>query len=425
MRNLYGLIFGAALAATALAPSLGRAQDVACPVKVGGILPLTGSMGAVGVRIADSAQLAFEHINQGGGVKGCDVNFILRDDQGQPTVGVDAAKYLVEVEGVPAITGTVSSGVSLPILTSVTAPSQVVQISCCSTAATFTTLAQEGKSGGFYFRTLPTVKTQAYASAKVAADRGYKKIAVVYINTDFGTGMLGYFTTAMQALGGEIVVSVAYNENQPSYRAEVNVALATKPDAVFFVAFPQDGATMVREWISLGGTQNLILNNSLRSPDFVGAVGAQYLGNAYGMDNAPSSGPTADAFRDTFKAKYDAPADGPGLATQYDAVIVLGLAMNIAPELTGPAIRDSLRKIQDPAGTVVGTGPEEFEKALALIKEGKPIQYVGATGPVVFDVNGDVNGAALIWNVKADGELIVQDTITIEDMNALMKQVDG
>ena len=424
MRNLLGLTFGAALAVAGMGSSSGHAQDAACPVKLGGILPLTGSMGAVGKRIADSAQLAIEHINEGGGVKGCEVSFLLRDDQGQPTVGVDAAKYLVEVERVPALTGTVSSGVSLPILTSVAAPSKVVQITCCSTAATFTTLAQEGKTDGFFFRTLPTVKTQAYASAKVAAERGYKRIAVVYINTDFGTGMLQYFTTAIEKLGGEIVAEAAYNENQPSYRAEVNVALAENPDAVFFVAFPQDGATMTREWISLGGTQNLILNNALRSPDYVEAVGAQYLQNAFGMDNASAGGPTVDSFRDAFQAKYGESADGPGIATQYDAAIVLGLAMNIAPELTGSAIRDSVREIQNPDGTVIGTGPDEFAKALALIKEGKPIRYVGATGPVVFDANGDVNGAALIWNIK-DGELGVESTLTIEDMNALMQQVDG
>ena len=423
MRILTGLTL-AAIVAAGLGASNARAQDVSCPVKLGGILPLTGSMGPVGKRIADSAQLAVEHINEGGGVKGCDVEFILRDDQGQPTVGVDAAKYLVEIEGVPAITGTVSSGVSLPILTAVTAPSEVVQISCCSTAATFTTLAQEGKTGGFYFRTLPTVKTQAYASAKAAAERGYKRVAVVYINTDFGTGMLGYFTTAFEKLGGEVVASAAYNENQPSYRAEINVAMAANPDAVFFVAFPQDGATMTREWISLGGTQNLILNNSLRSAEYVAAVGSQYLQNAYGMDNAPAEGETVKAFRDSFQEKYGEAADGPGIATQYDAVIVLGLAMNMAAELTGPAIRDAVRKAQDPAGEIIGTGPEEFSKALGLIKDGKPIQYVGATGPVVFDENGDVNGAALIWNVKGD-ELVVEKTFSVEDMNALMKEVDG
>jgi len=56
---------------------------------------------------------------------------------------------------------------------------------------------------------------------------------------------------AFSKLGGQVLKTVPYNENQASYRAEVNTALAEKPDAVFFVAFPQDGATMTREWISL------------------------------------------------------------------------------------------------------------------------------------------------------------------------------
>jgi ABC-type branched-subunit amino acid transport system substrate-binding protein len=425
MKRMIQLSAGAALLAAWMAAPEAQAQTApSCPVKIGGILPLTGSMGPVGKRISDSAQLAIKHINDGGGIKGCPVQFILRDDQGQPTVGVDAAKYLVEVEGVPAITGTVSSGVSLPILTSIAAPSRITMISCCSTAATFTTLAQEGKTGGFFFRTLPTVKTQAYASAKVAAERGYKRVAMIYINTDFGTGMVKDFTKAFTKLGGQIVKTVPYNENQPSYRAEVNVALAEKPDAVFLVAFPQDGATMTREWISLGGTQNLILNNSLRSPEYVRSVGARFLQNALGMDNASVGGPMVESFKQSFQSTYNASPDGPGIYNQYDAVMVLGLAMNIAPELTGPAIRDAVRKIQDPAGTVVGTGPEEFKKASGLIKDGKPIRYSGATGPVEFDANGDVGGAALIWNVKGD-QLSVERTLTIEDMTALFKQIDG
>ena len=116
----------------------------------------------------------------------------------------------------------------------------------------------------------------------------------------------------MPKLGGEVVVKVAYNENQPSYRAEVNTALASNPDAVFFVAFPQDGATMTREWISLGGTQNLILNNSLRSPEYVKSVGAKFLQNAFGMDNASAGGPTVDVFKQAFQDKYGISSDGPG-----------------------------------------------------------------------------------------------------------------
>jgi branched-chain amino acid transport system substrate-binding protein len=425
MRTLFGLAAAALLGSVAMPMDNAYAQSApACPVKIGGILPLTGSMGPVGKRISDSAQLAIKHINEGGGVKGCDVQFVLRDDQGQPTVGVDAAKYLVEVERAPALVGTVSSGVTLPILTSIAAPSKVPLISCCSTAATFTTLAQEGKTGGFFFRTLPTVKTQAYASAKVAADRGYKRVAMIYINTDFGTGMVKDFTKSFEKLGGKVVKTVPYNENQPSYRAEVNAALAEKPDAVFINAFPQDGATMTREWISLGGTQNLILNNSLRTPEYVKAVGSRFLQKAVGMDNASTSGPMVDSFKQSFQAAYNASPDGPGIYNQYDAVMILGLAMNIAPDLTGTAIRDAMRKLQDPSATMVGTGPEEFKKAVALIKAGKAIRYSGATGPLEFDANGDVSGAALIWTVKGDA-LTTDQVISVEDMSKLIKQVDG
>ena len=125
----------AALLLSAASLPAAWAQATACPVKVGGILPLTGSMAPITKKIAQAAELAFEHVNQGGGVKGCPVQFILRDDQGQPSVGVDAAKYLVEVERVQAFTGTISSGVTGPIISAVTAPSKVVQISCCSSAS--------------------------------------------------------------------------------------------------------------------------------------------------------------------------------------------------------------------------------------------------------------------------------------------------
>ena len=134
-----------ALAAGALLALPAHAQAPSCPVKLGGILPLTGSMAPITKKIAQAAELGIEHINQGGGIKGCPVQFILRDDQGQPTVGVDAAKFLVEVERVAAFTGTISSGVTGPIITSVTAPSKVVQVTCCSTASSFTA---DGRGGG-------------------------------------------------------------------------------------------------------------------------------------------------------------------------------------------------------------------------------------------------------------------------------------
>ena len=74
-----------------------------CPVKLGAILPVSGPMGLVGKRIADTGQLAVEVFNQAGGVKNCQVEYLLRDTQGDPKVGVDAAKNLVDIEGVSVL----------------------------------------------------------------------------------------------------------------------------------------------------------------------------------------------------------------------------------------------------------------------------------------------------------------------------------
>ena len=417
----------APLAAASLAAWLGgaaiAAAQQACPVPLGGILTLTGTMGDIGKRIAETAQMAVEQVNAAGGVKGCPVNFILRDDQGQPQVGVDAAKNLVEVSRVPAIIGSIGSGVSLPILTSVAVPGKVAMISCCSTAPTFTTLAKEGKTQGYWFRTLPTSLLQAVTSAKITVDNGWKRTAIIYVNTDFGVNMAKDFERVIGKLGGSVTVSVPFNENQPSYRAEVQKALSVQADSMFLVAFPQDGSAIARDWVSLGGTQNLVLNNALRSDQFLANVGARFLNNAWGMDNAQVQGATVDQFNTDYQAKFSRPPNGPGLHTVYDAVVATALAMQAAPAIDGTNIRDHLRKVTDPKGEQVGPGVEGIKKAVELLKAGKAIRYVGATGPFQFDENGDVSGPSLVWRFK-EGKIEQVKVNTIDEMTALFAQVN-
>jgi branched-chain amino acid transport system substrate-binding protein len=322
---------------------------------------------------------------------------------------------------VAAFTGTISSGITGPIISSVTAPSRVVQITCCSTASPFTL---DGRSGGYFFRTIPTSKTQAYATASETSRRGFKKTAVIYVNTDFGTDMLRFYRVAVAKLGGDIAIEVPYNDNQASYRAEVSRALAAKPESMLLIGFPKDAVTIVREWLSLGGTRNVALNNSMRTMDFVNGVGAKFVEDFFGMDNAQVAGPHVDAFNRLFEEKFKTDTKGPGVHTQYDAVMVLGLAMNIARDLAGPSIKDAVRQVHARNGAPVGTGPAEFRKALELIKAGKPIKYHGATGPIEFDANGDVTGPALVWKIT-NGQIVTDRVISLEDMQALFKRIDG
>jgi len=182
--------------------------------------------------------------------------------------------------------------------------------------------------------------------------------------------------------------------------------------------------TIVREWLSLGGTRQVALNNSMRTLDFVNGVGAKFVEDFIGMDNAQVAGPHVDAFNKAFEEKFKTDSKGPGVHTQYDAVMVLGLAMNIAKDLSGPSIRDAVRQVHAAGGAPVGTGGAEFKKAVELIKAGKPIKYFGATGPIEFDKNGDVTGPALVWRIS-NGQIVTDRTITIEEMQALSGRVEN
>jgi branched-chain amino acid transport system substrate-binding protein len=120
--------------------------------------------------------------------------------------------------------------------------------------------------------------------------------------------------------------------------------------------------TIVREWLSLGGSQKIALNNSMRVKDFVDGVGRVSSTSRSAWTTPRSKGPHVDVFNKAFEAKYKYDSKGPAVHTQYDAVMAIALAMNIATELTGPAIKDAVRKIHSADGTVVGTGPRSSNR---------------------------------------------------------------
>jgi len=414
-------LLAVALFAAVMITGAARAAD--CPIKLGVVLPVSGPMGQVGERIANTGQFAVDQFNEAGGVKGCQVEYVLRDTQGQSAVGVDAAKSLVELEGVQALIGAVSSGVSLPILTSVAVPSKVTQVSCCSTSESFTALAREGKTEGFWFRTYATNRSQSAMGAFLTTDSGFKKTAVIYVNNDFGVGLAKQYAKDVAKLGGTITKMVAYNESQQSYRAEVTSALEGDPDSVFMIAYPVDGATLTREWLSLGGTDNLIVNNSLRSDDYFNAVGTQYLKNLRGYDSAQPRVPSVASFNEMFEARFDGPPNGPGLHSVYDAVNVVLLAMEASDTITGENVRDNIRKITG-GSTEVTPGPDGMKKAKALLAQGKSIRYVGATGALSFDGLGNVQAPKMTW--KLDGDKNVETGYyTTEQVADLIKKLDG
>ncbi|NIZ10595.1 ABC transporter substrate-binding protein [Pseudooceanicola sp. HF7] len=398
----------AAALALALCSALpAAAQD--CPIRIGAILSLTGSLGSVGEAIGEAGKLAVDEVNAAGGVNGCQVEYLLRDDQGQPSVGLDAAKSLVEIDRVSVLLGAIQSGISMPILTSVAIPSGIPQVSCCSTAPSFTTLAAEGGTEGLWFRTIPTVRPQGIIMAEKAREMGYENPAVIYVNSDYGSSLAHAFEEAATAQGLTVSSMVPYQQEQSSYRAEVSTALRGKPDSLFLIAFPADGANALREWLSLGGPQTLMLSNALRAEEFVSAVGPKYLSQAIGIDNSQIEGESVDIFEQAWSTAYGTSPDGPALHNMYDAAMSVMLAMQAGGSVDGQSIAENLRAVTG-EGTPVLTGTEGFAQAKELLAAGEKIAYHGATGAFTFDEFGDVAGPYVIYSVKEDGSFGEVDT---------------
>ena len=91
----------------------------------------------------------------------------------------------MQLKKVPVIIGGIISSVSIPILTSVTGPDKIVQISPASSSPTLTALGQQGKTNGMFFRTITSDALQGTAGAKYAIDQGFKRIAIIHVNNDF------------------------------------------------------------------------------------------------------------------------------------------------------------------------------------------------------------------------------------------------
>lgn len=418
-RNFTGL---AALSAAALAAQAGMAAADDCTVPVGVVYPTSIDWG---VPIAQTALWVAEMINEAGGVDGCAVNPILRDTQADPRVGVDAAKALVDLEQVQLLIGAVASGVTIPILTSVAVPAGVMQISCCSSTTRLTDIAAEGGTNGLFFRTFATTRVQAAVAALQAQEAGHEGVTILYKNDDWGQDIGRLVAEALEGVGIEVRGQIAINDDQPSYRAEVTQALSTRPDALYMALYPKEGISVVREWISLGGTTTFIAANSLKSDDFRASVGMQYLNDFVGTDSSTPRTVSAAGFVDAYTAHFGAPPSGPGLPNSFDATAIALLAYHAAGrDATGAQIAAMVPMVTDPAGEPVAGDVDGFRRALEVLSAGGSVSFQGGTGAVTFDQYGDVSSPAVFWDFGEDGSVTETRYITLEEVSAFIAALE-
>jgi ABC-type branched-subunit amino acid transport system substrate-binding protein len=386
-------------------------------LKLGTLLPLTGDLAQYGKPMQESVDLLVQTVNACGGALGQPITLISEDDQTDPAAGAAGMTKLAEVDRVAGVVGAAGSAVSSAAV-DIAVRNQVVEISPSSTSPTFTERASKGEFNGFWYRTAPPDTYQGEALAKLAQEQGFKRVAVLAINNDYGNGLVQSFVSAFKELGGEVVNEAnptLYAPTATTFDSELGAAFNGEPDAVMMVAYPETGSLILKaaqEQGFLGGKTKMLLTDGMKTDELANLVGkgpdGQFIATGV-LGTAPSAGgPAIEAFRQLYTGKFnrDPQVYDPN---SWDAAALLVLAAEAAKANTGEAIKAQIPNVANPPGDEVS----DVCQALTLVREGKDINYQGASGTVDLNNDGDVAGAYDVWTVTEDGKIAVQSTITV------------
>ena len=143
-------------------------------IKIGTLLDKTGDLGNYGPPMEVGADLAIQLLTDAG----VDIVKVPGDSGTANQKSIAEATRLIDIEGVSAIVGSLSSGVTMATATAVTIPKDIPIMSPASTSPAITTMDDNNT----VFRSTVSDAAQGVVLAKVAYDSGIRSAGGLYIN---------------------------------------------------------------------------------------------------------------------------------------------------------------------------------------------------------------------------------------------------
>ena len=385
-----------------------KGQPAETPLKIGLLLNFTGSPEASADR-KQAFDLAIRHVNAGGGVLGMPVEGVPADATLDPAVAVEAARHLVEVQGVNAIVGPNASSAALLIARSVSGTLGIPTISPSATSPQLSGVEDDG----YFFRTALSDAAQGPVLARATRDHGFGNVGMIYQDDAYGRGLAAAFEDSWK--GTLRVVSV--NTGQTTFLSELEQSSSAGAQALVVIAFEGQALSIVREAIDEGFYSRFVFGDAGKRLSLVREIGGDKLGGMFGTAgvSAPGNAATA-AWEAAFMTEY---GELPVLAyvkETYDATVALALAAQAAGSVEGAAIRDRLREISGPPGRAVPGTAEGVADGLSMLAGGRDIDFDGAASTLDWDKNGDLlRGHIGTWRFTSDERIEEIDTVFYEN----------
>ena len=307
-------------AALALCAMVAHAQT-AGPIKVGFMLPYTGTFASLGNMIESGFKLYVQE--QGGKLGGREIQYFKVDDESDPSKGTDNVNKLIKRDNVDVLVGTVHSGVALAMAKAAKDNNTLLIIPNAGADAITGPLCAPNIVRSSFSNWQP-----AFAMGKVAAEKGAKRAMTITWNYAAGNESAKGFTEAFEKGGGKVLKDMNLPFPGVEFQALLTEIAAQKPDAVYAFFAGGGAVKFVKDYAAAG------LNKSipLYGPGFLtdgtleaqGAAAQGMLTTLHYADNLDT--PRNNAFRKAFALTYKANADV--YAVQgYDAAQILAAGL--------------------------------------------------------------------------------------------------
>lgn len=348
-------------------------------IKIGVFEPMTGANASGGQMTVEGIKLANEKFPE---VLGKKIELVIADNKSEKVEAANAASKLIEKDKVVAIIG--SYGSSLSMAAGDIVKNAKVPAVGCSPTNPLVTLDND-----YYFRVCFIDPFQGTVMANYAFnDLGAKKAAIIQdVQNDYSVGLSKFFVDAFVELTGDpasIVATTSYNAGDQDFTAQLTNIKSLNPDVIFAPGNYGESALLIKQARSLGMDQPILGGDTWESPEFI-SIGGEAVEGAAFSSHFTSEAPvteTSKVFLADYKAKYGQDANA-FAALGYDAYLVIREAIERAGSTDSVKIRDEIAKTKG---------------------------FVGATGNITLDENGDAVKSAVINRVE-NGKFVYLTTV--------------
>lgn len=330
--------------------------DDAEEIKIGINYELTGEVASYGQSSVDGIMMAFDEINEAGGVDGKKIVPVQIDNKSDPAEATSVATRLMTQEKVVAELGPATSG-SFMATIPVAMQNKVPIISASATADDGVTVDDKGNVNEYVFRLCFNDSFQGITMANFAFNNLEAKTAVIIKDnsSDYGKGLAENFRATFENLGGQIVAEEGYVGKDKDFNAVLTKIKGQDFDVIFIPGYYQEAGLIIKQARDLGIDAPVLGADGFDSPVLLDLAGADALNDVYYSNHYSSldEDPKVQEFIAGYKEKYGAEPNAFN-ALGYDLGKYIADAVSRAGSPEPEAIKEALKSTKGFQG-ITGT----------------------------------------------------------------------